>query len=72
MKKIYANLIGNWTDITHTGTIEKCDPLTFISEQLTYKDGDYTAKCFKYDYVNIEYGNANYRIHPSQIQIVTI
>ena len=29
--RIYANLIGNWTDITNTGTIENQDPEVKLS-----------------------------------------
>lgn len=70
MKRIYANLIGNWIDITDTGTIEQQDPGSFIEENLYYKSPDRKAKCFEYDYVHIQYEGADYRIHPSMIQIV--
>ena len=72
MKRIYANLLGQWTDITKSGTVEnQQDPLTFFEENLTYDSGRHTAKCFEYDYINIQYENRNYRIHPSMIQIVS-
>lgn len=70
MKRIYANLIGNWTDITETGTIERQDPLTFIEENLFYKPYSKVADCFEYDYIHIQYQNSDYRIHPVMIQIV--
>lgn len=68
--RIYANLIGNWTDITNTGTIENQDPEVFIEEKLMYSDKSGKADCFKYDYIHIQYGNRDYRIHPSMLQIV--
>lgn len=62
-KKVYANLLGNWTDITVLGTIhDHKNPLTYIQESLD--------DLFDYDYVNIQYNNVNYRIHPSMIQII--
>ena len=64
MKRMYACLLGEWIDITEDGTIDdyqKCS--TFIEEQL--------QDLFKYDYINVQYQNKNYRIHPSLIQIVT-
>ena len=71
MKHIYVCLLGDWIDITEVGTIENENPSKFIEEQLTYVDGSYTAECFKYDYINIQYNNKNYRINPVFIQIVT-
>lgn len=71
MKRIYANLLGKWTDITDTGTVEDHqDPSTYFEENLRYVDGSVVPECFKYDYVNVQYGGMNYRIHPSCIQIV--
>lgn len=65
MKKVYANLLGEWIDITDTGTIDdNQDPKIFIRE-----GGLETLS--KYDYINVQYDGKNYRIHPSLIQIVT-
>lgn len=65
MKKVYANLLGEWIDITDTGTIDdNQDPKIFIRES-----GLETLS--KYDYINVQYDGKNYRIHPSLIQIVT-
>lgn len=69
--RIYANLLGTWTDVTESGMLETCDPITFIKEGLTYSANSLVAECFKYDYVNVQYDGKNYRIHPSMIQIVT-
>lgn len=72
MNRIYANLLGQWIDITESGTVEDHqDPLTYFKENLSYRDGCHTAKCFEYDYINIQYENRNYRIHPSMIQIIS-
>jgi hypothetical protein len=62
MKKIYANLLGNWTDITTSGKIDRHDPITYYNERWD--------ELFKYDYTNIEYDGHNYRIHPTLIQVV--
>ena len=71
MKHIYANLLGNWIDITENGTVEDHqNPLIYFEENLRYTDGSTTAECFKYDYINVQYNGSNYRIHPSCIQIV--
>lgn len=72
MKRIYANLLGVWTDITDDGTVEDHqDPCTYFEDNLTYEHGKKVAACFEYDYVNIQYGGKNYRIHPTMIQIVS-
>lgn len=71
MKRIYANLLGSWIDITDTGTVEdQQNPSAYFKENLRYMDGSTVAECFKYGYINIQYNGANYRIHPSCIQIV--
>lgn len=72
MKRIYANLLGEWIDITETGTVEdNQDPTVFFDENLTYSENSKIAKCFEYDYINIQHNGRNYRIHPSMVQIVT-
>ena len=72
MKRYYANLLGNWVDITDTGTVEDDQkPSTYFKEHLSY-DADSRGTAFSdYDYINIGYGGKNYRIHTSMIQIVT-
>ena len=70
MKKYYANLLGEWTDITNS-MVELVDKHSYFEENLSYPKGSYEAECFKYDYINVQHNNKNYRIHPSQIQIVT-
>lgn len=65
MKKYYANLLGSWVDITDTGTVDdRQNPSTYFEENL--------HTIFDYDYINIQYDNKNYRIHPSLIQVVTV
>lgn len=72
MKRIYANLLGEWIDITEAGTVEdNQDPTVFFNENLTYSENSKIARCFEYDYINIQYNGRNYRIHPSMVQIVT-
>jgi len=64
MKRYYANLLGTWVDITENATVfDHQDPKIFFQESL--------HTLFDYDYINIQYDNKNYRIHPSMIQIVT-
>jgi hypothetical protein len=63
MKKIYANLLGTWTDITEEGKLHGRNPLVYIDEEV--------QDMFKYDYINVLYKEKNYRIHPSLIQVVT-
>lgn len=64
MRRIFANLLGEWTDITDAGTVEdNQDPLTYFEENLRYEDPSTIAGCFKYDYINVQYNKANYRIH---------
>lgn len=73
MKRYYANLLGEWVDITDTGTVEDHQsPSKYFEEQLRFEKGSNVAECFKYDYINVQYGGKNYRIHPSCIQIVTM
>ncbi len=62
MHRIYANLLGNWIDITSDGLIDETEPITYFKEQI--------QDLCKYDHVNIFYQEKTYRIHPSMIQIV--
>lgn len=71
MKRIYASLLGEWIDITDTGTVEDHqNPLVYFEEKLYYIGDSTVAECFKYNYINVQYNGTNYRIHPSCIQIV--
>lgn len=72
MKRYYANLLGNWVDITEEGTVENHQHVpTFFEERLEYLNGGKISEYFKYDYINIQYKGKNYRIHPAFIQIVS-
>ena len=72
MRRYYANLLGNWVDITDSGTVADYQkPSIYFEEHLTYENGSTTAKCFEYDYFHVQYRGIDYRIHPSQIQIVS-
>lgn len=69
--RIYACLLGNWIDITETGTVEDHkDPITFFKENLKYSNNSRYADCFSYDYIHVQYEGNNYRINPVFIQIV--
>lgn len=75
MTHIYANLLGNWTDITKNGTVDRGnDPATYFKENLSYVDDDGkeldVPRCFKGGYIFVEYGDKSYRLSPSDIQIV--
>lgn len=69
--RVYANLLGDWIDITETGTVADFQsPITYFQENLTFMESSTVAECFKYGYINVQYNNHNYRLHPSMIQIV--
>lgn len=71
MKRIYANLLGVWTDITDDGTVEDHQrPSVYFDENLFYEGNSKVAKYFEYDYIHVQYKGKDYRIHPSMIQIV--
>ena len=70
--RVYANILGNWTDITDDGTVEDYQsPTKYFEEMLTYDKGAKIAKCFEYGYVNVQYQNKNYRLAPEHFQFVT-
>lgn len=70
--RIYACLLGNWVDITDTGTVaDYQNPVTYFKENLRYNEGSRYAECFRYDYIHIQYQGKDYRINPAFIQIVT-
>ena len=52
--RIYANLLGNWTDITETGTVADCqNPVTYFTENLSFLEGSTVAECFKCDRIKV-------------------
>lgn len=66
MKHIYACLCGEWQDLT-------AEPTASIGGNQTAPNIWYEEEgpdMFKYDYVNINYKGATYRIHPTFIQVV--
>ena len=72
MKRYYANLLGEWTDITETGTVaDHQSPGKYFEDNLKFEDGAKIAYCFEFGYINVQYKGKNYRIDPSMIQIVT-
>ena len=62
MNRVYANLLGNWTDITSDGLINESEAYLYVKEQI--------QDMFKYDHINVFYKDKTYRIHPTMIQIV--
>lgn len=70
MKRIYANLLGDWTDITDGGLVDGY-PAKELIQNLSYEKGSYKAKGLEYDYVNITFGEKSYRINLAMLQIVT-
>ena len=69
--RIYANLIGVWTDITESGTVANSqNPVKYFKENLSFCENSTVAECFKYGYIHVQYQGHDYRIHPSMIQII--
>ena len=72
MKRYYANLLGNWIDITDTGTVaDHQDPDIYFKENFYCKHGSNMQVCFPDGYIHIQYGEKGYLVHRSMIQIVT-
>lgn len=67
MKFLYANLVGEWVNISEKDNIvidnNYTDASMWIKEQLQSLND--------YSYIHLTVDNVDYRIHPSQIQIVT-
>lgn len=71
MKRIYANLLGTWVDITD-GTVADSQPTgKYFRDVLGYEGDSKVAKPFEFGYINVQHDGKNYRIDPSCIQIVT-
>lgn len=69
--RIYANLLGTWTDITDTGTVaDNQNPVKYFKENLTFDDNSKVAKCFEFGYVHVQYQNKDYRLAPEHFQFV--
>lgn len=69
MKRLYANLLGNWTDITDSGYVDGYPVKEFL-QNLHYEEGSFKAAGLEYDYVKIAFGDKEYRINPVMLQIV--
>lgn len=70
--RIYACLLGEWVDITETGTVaDGQNPVKYFNEHLYYLGDSRYAECFKYDFIHVQYQGRDYRINPVFIQIVT-
>lgn len=71
MKRYYANLLGNWTDITDSGTIQGAlASETVVGQNLVQFPSMPSQTCFGYDFVLVEYDGRSFWLHPSCIQIV--
>ena len=69
--RVYANLLGEWTDITDTGTVaDNQDPAQYFKENLIYGQDSAEAECFKFGYIHVQYEGRDYRLHPAMIQII--
>ena len=71
MRRYYANLLGNWTEITTLGTAQG----SLASEKPVGRNVIPVPDCspkelFGYDVVLVEYDGRNYWIHPSCIQVI--
>ncbi len=70
--RIYANLLGNWTDITEAGTVADFqNPVTYFKENLTFDKNSSIAKCFEYGYIHVQYNGKDYRLAPEHFQFVS-
>lgn len=79
MKRIYANLLGDWVDLCGDPecTIGELhtNPLVWWEENAqiyapTSRDKKYENSLYSLDYVHIYYKGADYRINPLFIQVV--
>ena len=69
--RIYANLLGNWIDITDKGTVADYQhPTTYFKENLIFDSTSKVAKCFEYGYVHVQYQDKDYRLAPEHFQFV--
>lgn len=69
--RIFACLLGEWVDITDTGTVaDGQKPVAYFEEHLKYQENSRYAECFQYDYIHVQYQGKDYRINPAFIQIV--
>lgn len=67
MKHVYANLIGEWHNLSED---PDCKIGTNFSSPNTWWEEE-GHLLFEYDYITLHFRGADYRIHPSFIQIVT-
>lgn len=69
--RIYANLLGNWTDITDCATVaDYQNPTTYFEENYTFDENSKVAKCFEYGYVHVQYNGKDYKLAPEHFQFV--
>lgn len=66
-KRLYANLLGEWVDITDS-YIDRMPAREFL-QGIEYEKGSKVAKGLDWDYVLISHDGNDYRIHPSMLQM---
>lgn len=79
MKKVYANLIGNWVCLNDDPDcvmgVNRVTPSVWYEENAvvyapTQRDSEHNDSYYSLDYVHISYLGKDYRINPIFIQIV--
>lgn len=72
MKRLYANLLGNWTELTSDDIFlpHGSSPSLWIEESMFYQYEDYHESVRGYDFVSLVHNEVEYRIHISQFQII--
>lgn len=63
MRTVFANILGDWTEITDGDTLDCLDPVSWV------KEGG-LEKSEEFGYVNVQHNGENYRMHISQIQVL--
>lgn len=65
---VYANLLGNWTELTDDDTINGCPPVVFI-ESVLLADNSYENFKINNEFVDVTINHDVYSIHKSCIQV---
>lgn len=60
-RSVWVNLLGQWQDITETGTVEGLHPLEYASLRLGEEGSP--------EFVQVEVNDVSTLIHHSQIQV---
>ena len=71
MKRVYACLLGNWVDITKSGTVQTYKPVDYFESHTSNPDISLMmGSRFCFEFVEVKYENKYYKINPALIQIV--